>query len=228
MVESGPRLLVQSRASRRADDYDVLMCYQVFLGRNPENSFVIEEAKTQSVETIIRSFLASSEFAVSVLGRRRSGSRLPHVMLSAAPLPEQIAWLADQLDMDEAQGAALREVADWDTLVDVLAGLAGDEEAAPGPGAAAAAASMTVPSREGAMPVAMPDASTAERSALEIDELRSRLERIEQLLLALQRNGAEPRIGAEPRNGAERGLGGRQRPKPAGRTGSRRGAGRDT
>ena len=76
-VSQAEESLFADTATRLAADHDVLMCYQLLLGRNPENSHVIQEAKTQPIRSILGSFLRSGEFAKHVSGPFQRGGKKP-------------------------------------------------------------------------------------------------------------------------------------------------------
>ena len=202
-------LAFQARAGHPGDDYDVLMCYQIVLGRNPENSFVIEEAKTQSIATMMCAFLHSREFAGAVLARMREGGRLPHADLSSAPSAQQITWLAAQLVLDEAQQAQVRGVRTWEALVGFLSQLsisrlrpveAPLEAPLPAslvPGSLVPGPAATSGSRDGG--VGAPTCAASQTIAA----LHRRLERIEGLLLEMEKRLAsrdEAAPSPEPSN----------------------------
>jgi len=94
-------------ADRRATAFDVLMWYQVFLGRDPETEQVVDVATRQSVHTHIRAFLSSDEFETEVLERLRHGGRLPHERLGPGPSSAHLAWVARHLQLPADGRAAL-------------------------------------------------------------------------------------------------------------------------
>ena len=110
-------------AEAGGSDLDVLMGYQIFLGRDPENSFVIADAKTSPVRAFIRALMGSGEFQGGVLDKLRAGMALPHERFSAAPAREQIAWLQRFLELDAIGRAALQDAAGWRDLIYVLVSL---------------------------------------------------------------------------------------------------------
>jgi hypothetical protein len=108
-----------------ASDTDVLMCYGVLLGRDPENSFVIQEATTQPVRTLLRSFINSDEFRDATLEPFRNRTRLRHETHSVVPGSEQIAWLLDQIGLDDARAGRLQAAKTWRDLFEVLFSMPG-------------------------------------------------------------------------------------------------------
>jgi len=107
-------------AERLSTDHDVLMCYELLLGRDPENSFVIQESKTQPVRRVMEAFLRSDEFANNVAGPFRRGARIAHDSLSRGPNAEQIAWLTMMLRLPDKLVMSLRDACDWKTLFEPL------------------------------------------------------------------------------------------------------------
>jgi ADP-heptose:LPS heptosyltransferase/GT2 family glycosyltransferase len=127
-------------------DLDVLMGYQIFLGRDPENSFVISDAKSSPVRGFVRGLLSSGEFQTAVATPLQRGQRLPHDRVGPSPGPEHIAWIAATLVVEEATLQALSAAADWNEFWRTLATVPGiplspqpAEDAFPGNIAAAAA-----------------------------------------------------------------------------------------
>lgn len=90
-------------ADRLADDYDVLMGYQIFLERNPENSLVIQENKSRSIRAMIRSLMNSPEYGGLAAQPLALGARLVHARSGAVLNPEQISWIRDLLSLSEEQ-----------------------------------------------------------------------------------------------------------------------------
>ncbi len=107
-------------AERQATAFDVLMCYQVFLGRDPEDEHVVDVATRDPVRTHIRAFLSSDEFDGSVLQRLRHGGRLPHERLGPGPSSAHLAWVARHLQLPAAERAALLRLRGWDGLLALL------------------------------------------------------------------------------------------------------------
>jgi len=90
-------------------DRDVLMGYQIFLGRDPENSFVINEAKSNPLRGFVTGLMLSGEFQGSVLRPMSRNQPMPHERNSAGPSPEQMAWLRGILQLPAADAAFLAE-----------------------------------------------------------------------------------------------------------------------
>src|SRR5665811_766520 len=77
-VPTPAALAFTEAASAGGTDLDVLMGYQLLLGRDPENSAVIADAKNSPVGAFIRALLLSGEFQSGVVERLRAGRALPH------------------------------------------------------------------------------------------------------------------------------------------------------
>jgi ADP-heptose:LPS heptosyltransferase/GT2 family glycosyltransferase len=80
-------------ASAPGSDRDVLMGYQIFLGRDPENSHVMVEAKANPLRGFIMGLVLSGEFESAVLQPLSRRLPMPHEQSGAGPAPEQIAWV---------------------------------------------------------------------------------------------------------------------------------------
>ena len=116
---------VLTRATeRRANAFDVLMCYQVFLGRDPEDEQIVQIATRDPVRTHIRAFLSSDEFETEVLERLRHGGRLPHERLGPGPSSAHLAWVARHLQLPgwehAGEHAALARLHDWNGLLTLI------------------------------------------------------------------------------------------------------------
>ena len=116
-------------------DFDVLVGYQMFLGRDPESSFVIADAKSSPVGAFIRALMGSGEFQSAVLDRLAAGRPLPHESASLGPAAEQIAWLFRHIRVPPAHEAALRQAADWRGWLEALTRVPGTPSAPPRAGA---------------------------------------------------------------------------------------------
>lgn len=105
---------------RRATAFDVLMCYQVFLGRDPETQHVVEFGTRDQVRAHIRTFLSSDEFETEVLQRLRHGGRLPHQRLGPGPSSVHLAWVARHLQLPAGEYAKLAGLRGWDGLLALI------------------------------------------------------------------------------------------------------------
>ena len=110
-------------------DFDVLMGYQLLLGRDPENSFVIADAKTSPVGAFIRALLGSGEFQSAVVEPIRSGRRLPHEAASAAPSKRQRDWLFRHISLPPDAEIMLRTAPSWRDWMRVLLSVPGMPQA---------------------------------------------------------------------------------------------------
>ena len=119
-MNSGGRAVLTRAAERQATALDVLMCYQVFLGRDPENEQVVDIATRDSVRTHFRAFLQAEEFEQVVLGRLRHGGRLPHEQLGPGPSSAHLAWVARHLQLPVAERARLLRLRGWPELLTTL------------------------------------------------------------------------------------------------------------
>ncbi len=122
-------------------DLDVLMGYQIILGRDPENSFVIADAKSSPVGAFIRAFVSSGEFQSSVMDRLESGRPLPHETASIAPSRQQLDWLFRFITVPSYAETMLRSAPTWRDFLRVFLAVPG----VPLPPARAAAAKQDDP-----------------------------------------------------------------------------------
>ena len=83
-------------------DRDVLMGYQIFLGRDPENSHVMMEAKASPLRGFISGLMLSGEFESSVLQPLARRQPMPHERSGAGPAQEQTDWLNTILTLPPA------------------------------------------------------------------------------------------------------------------------------
>jgi ADP-heptose:LPS heptosyltransferase/GT2 family glycosyltransferase len=92
---------------------EIIRLYQLLLGRDPENSFVVEEATSQLLCNIIQSFLNSSEFAEFVRLPLRTGAPLRHDMMAPAPQSAHCAWFASLLAASPTRKMAVASSSTW-------------------------------------------------------------------------------------------------------------------
>jgi len=137
-----------AQADAGGTDFDVLMGYQMFLGRDPESSFVIADAKSSPVGAFIRALLGSGEFQSAVVDRLAAGKALPHETTSAGPSREQLDWLFRQIVLPPRAEMALRGRQDWRDWLRMFISVPG----VPAAPARAAAADAAKPAPE-ALPV---------------------------------------------------------------------------
>jgi ADP-heptose:LPS heptosyltransferase/GT2 family glycosyltransferase len=110
-------------ADQPNSDADILKGYQVFLGRDPENSFVINQARGSTVRAFIRGLLTSAEFRGGVAGAITRFMPMPHDRTLGAPDPSHADWLARLLVMPEPVRTELQSAATWRDFWRALAGL---------------------------------------------------------------------------------------------------------
>ena len=122
MAESGQAQAIPfaDTAANLASDHDVLMCYQLLLGRDPENSHVIQEAKTQRLTSIFEAFVRSGEFANKVTRPFNQGEPLGHDAESLGPSTEQLVWLTHKLQLTRRAASAVKAARSWRALFAVL------------------------------------------------------------------------------------------------------------
>jgi ADP-heptose:LPS heptosyltransferase/GT2 family glycosyltransferase len=115
-------------AESAGGDRDILMGYQVILGRDPENSFVIAEAKLNPLRGFVTGLMMSGEFQAAVLQALSRRVPLPHERNSLGPSAGQLAWLQPLLVLPDDVRAALNPpgaALEWRTFWTVLTGMAG-------------------------------------------------------------------------------------------------------
>ncbi len=130
-----PGISFTPAADAGGTDADVLMGYQLFLGRDPESSFVIADAKNSPVGAFIRALMGSGEFQSAVLDRLAARRSLPHENASAAPRPDQLDWLFRHMRVPPRAEQMLRAAPDWAEWLRMLVAIPGFP-AAPARGAA--------------------------------------------------------------------------------------------
>jgi ADP-heptose:LPS heptosyltransferase/GT2 family glycosyltransferase len=102
-------------------DRDILFGYQIFLGRDPENSFVIADGKSNTLRGFLHGLITSTECYGAVLTPLLNARQLPHERISPGPAPAQIDWLLRLYDADAAFADSLRTAATWRDLWRALA-----------------------------------------------------------------------------------------------------------
>jgi Radical SAM superfamily len=120
-------------AAHPCTEFDVLMGYQVFLGRTPESRAVIDEAQCSLVNAFIPGLLRSIEFnqAVSMpLGRQ---ARLRHERTSANLPPECRDWLMKYVAVPAAARKLLYQAQSWTEFWEILIKSPGFPAAGPQP-----------------------------------------------------------------------------------------------
>jgi hypothetical protein len=110
-------------SERLSSDYDVLVGYQIFLGRNPENSFVIQDKKSQPIKEMVRGFFTSQEFRDLVARPLAEDADLIHSALGMVLGPEHICWIDDLVILPKDQRAALEKAVSWRELFGILSAI---------------------------------------------------------------------------------------------------------
>lgn len=100
--ESGGLRLGQS-AERLADDYDVLLAYQVFLERNPENSAEMQQKLHRPIRIIAQEFMREGGFHGLIAEPSAGGAKLVHARSRLPLTAEQVAWVAELMDLPRDQ-----------------------------------------------------------------------------------------------------------------------------
>ena len=120
-----PGLAFTPAADAGGTDRDVLLGYQVFLGRDPESSFVIADAKSSPVGAFIRALMGSGEFQSVVLDRLAAGRPLPHEAACRSPTPEQLDWLFRLVRVPRRAEDVLRAAPSWAEWLRTLVAIPG-------------------------------------------------------------------------------------------------------
>jgi ADP-heptose:LPS heptosyltransferase/GT2 family glycosyltransferase len=94
-------------------DRDILIGYQLFLGRDPENSHVILEAKSSPLRGFVEGLMRSGEFQASVLEALARRQPMPHDRNGIGPAPEQIAWLNGVVTLPATLASPVADRLDW-------------------------------------------------------------------------------------------------------------------
>ena len=104
---------------------DVEMGYQIFLGRDPENIEVVEDAKTTHVGDFIGGLVVSDEFCEDVLASLGNERPLPHESMSSAPSDAQKDWLLGHFILPPRSDTLLRAPNDWAEFLSILVAMPG-------------------------------------------------------------------------------------------------------
>jgi ADP-heptose:LPS heptosyltransferase/GT2 family glycosyltransferase len=110
-------------AVKPGTDEDVLLGYQLLLGRDPENSQVITDAKSSPVRNFIAACLNSTEFHSEALLPMMQGRRLRHELSGAGPSARQLAWITRMIAFPEVDRAKLVPGLTWADFFTHLSGL---------------------------------------------------------------------------------------------------------
>ena len=129
-----PKVFALSESAyQRGSDYDIVMLYQMLLGRNPENSQVIQDHRANPLNQALHTFLGSPEFRESVLDPITNGGAVRRHDIVPRPSSEQLNWLFSRTVLDETQKTALRQAANWEQFFQYLCSLDGFLEQLPPP-----------------------------------------------------------------------------------------------
>jgi hypothetical protein len=120
-------------AYQQGSDYDIVMLYQVLLGRNPENSAVIQDHRANGFNKALETFVSSQEFRDSVLDPVRRGAPVRRHDQLPRPSADQLNWLFSRAILDEGQKTILRQSANWEQFFQFLCSLDGFLEPAAAP-----------------------------------------------------------------------------------------------
>jgi len=101
-------------------DYDVVMAFGIFLGRDPESSSVIDYHRAQTFPNIMAGCLASTEFLEGTILPMRSRQQLRRNDCRSRPSEEQIDWLAGHLMFTPDERGALADAPDWSSFFHAL------------------------------------------------------------------------------------------------------------
>ena len=184
-MEVVDEFIFTQEAERFSSSVTTMTLYQVLLGRDPENSYVIEENKTQPIGALFRSFVRSAEFADFVLSPLQRQARLRHELTSPAPSVQQREWLPSLLVMPPAQRGAIVAATSWREFFCAMLGLAADDAVDEAP--PRISVRTEVPA---ATPVSLPEVVASEPTLMsavleEITAIELRLDRLKGLVQKL-------------------------------------------
>jgi hypothetical protein len=120
-----PAFAFRPAAGNALTDYDVVMAFELFLGRNPESAAAIDYHKAQSFPSMMAGCLASPEFAETVTRPLRAGVKVRRGDYRGKPSVEQLAWLARYIVLDTAQVDSLETAPDWAGFFQALHAIGG-------------------------------------------------------------------------------------------------------
>lgn len=102
-----------STAHDMVTDYDVVMAYEVFLGRHPESSSAIDYHKSATFSEMIAGFLASREFEDNVYNPLKFSRPVMRGDYKRPPSEDQLSWLLHYIVFSDKQKQALRSAESW-------------------------------------------------------------------------------------------------------------------
>ena len=110
-----------SGADRLSTAYDVLLGYQIFLGRDPESSFVIHEKTGKPVSELVLDFVSCPEFEGHLSRSLNESAAAGRADSTSEPTREHIVWLQSVLSLSEEQSRLLNQATTWRELLGMLA-----------------------------------------------------------------------------------------------------------
>ena len=105
---------------RRATERDVLLCYRVLHGREPENRQAVEVKMSGTVRDLVAGGLASDEFTSNPVVAMARGEPPLHARTSRGPGPTDLEWAAENLPLEPATRARLTTVRSWREFFAIL------------------------------------------------------------------------------------------------------------
>jgi hypothetical protein len=108
-------------------DYDVVMAYEILLGRHPENAEAIRYHKGTSFERMISGFLASSEFDEKVIRPLKDDRPVMRGDFRRPPSPDQFSWIFQCIVFSDPQKELLRSATSWGAFFTAFLRLGGIE-----------------------------------------------------------------------------------------------------
>ena len=121
-------------ADRLSMAYDVLLGYQIFLGRDPESSFVIHEKTGKPVFELVQDFVSCPEFQGRLARSLNEGTAAGRTDSTSELTREHIMWLQSVLSLSEKQSDLLNQATTWRELLEMLASELGGEPHTPSSG----------------------------------------------------------------------------------------------
>ena len=120
-----PAFAFRPAAGNALTDYDVVMAFELFLGRNPESAAVIDFHRAKSFPSMMAGCLGSPEFTDTVVRPLRAGVKVRRGDYRGKPSVEQLAWLARYIVLDTAQIDSLEQAPDWAGFFQALHAIGG-------------------------------------------------------------------------------------------------------
>jgi hypothetical protein len=95
-------------------------CYEILLGRQPENYAVIHQRSLLSARANIRAIVTSAEFRSNAMRWVEEGSPPEAGLFQGAPTIRQRLWAADRLDLHPKTRIAIESVSGWHEFLRLL------------------------------------------------------------------------------------------------------------